>query len=473
MEYIYCADNYNNLECNLCPKTEGSRPFMPNSLIPISSPSTRLHQLVSMDRLQSQASQARAPDAESWTVLLPPELDGSRGLYRRANDENGSGADSDLDAIRVWLARCRSPATHRSYRKEAERFLLWALIECGKPLSSLNVADCQAFERFLRQVGSPEFGPRNQDWVGPVAPRSGDEWRPFQGPLARRSVNQALVICSSLMQWLKEVGYLRHNPFANMAIRQSERITIKADERFLNQEQVDYLLVFAAQLDDYVADSRNQAILYSLEPLEGESHVYRLPKRRAVWVNLQERLLCFLILYFQTGARISELVEARMGDLFLAQTGNESGWWLRLIGKGRKVRDVPLPNAIAAITRYRQYRGLPPYPGEGETAPLIAGAGSEKPIGAHALHNELKRFMWLVCRELALRGTPVQQSTWVPRLRKVTMHWARHSFASRLVNNDVPLPMVADLLGHSSIAITKIYTHFEKQDLFRQVKAST
>lgn len=448
-------------------------PFMPDSLMPISAPLIRLLQLVSIDRLQSHDDRAHRPAVEGCAVLLTPELDGSRGMYRRTNDENGSGANTDLEAIRVWLARCRSPATHRSYRKEVERFLLWALIECGKPLSSLNVADCQAFEHFLRQVGSAEFGPRNQVWVGPLAPRSRDEWRPFQGKLAHRSVNQALVICSSMMQWLKDVGYLRHNPFANMAIRQTERVTIKADERFLNQEQVEYLLTFAANLDDYAADKRNHDILYSLEPLEAESQIYRLPKRRAVWVNLQERLLCFLILYFQTGARISELAQAHMSDLYLAQTGDDSGWWLRLTGKGRKVRDVPLPNAMAAITRYRQYRGLSPYPRETENAPLIASAGSEKPIGTHALHNELKRFMWLVCRELTLRGNPVQQATWVPRFRKVTMHWARHSFASRLVNNDVPLPMVADLLGHSSIAITKIYTHFEKQDMFRKVKAST
>ncbi|MFY0022661.1 hypothetical protein ABTQ05_22290, partial [Acinetobacter baumannii] len=43
--------------------------------------------------------------------------------------------------------------TTRSYRKEAERFFLWATIERDKPLSSITTADCLAYQKFLNDLG--------------------------------------------------------------------------------------------------------------------------------------------------------------------------------------------------------------------------------------------------------------------------------------------------------------------------------
>ena len=55
-------------------------------------------------------------------------------------------ARDDLNAVRAWLARVADKkTTFENYRKEAERLLLWAIVQLGKPLSSLTHEDLQLF----------------------------------------------------------------------------------------------------------------------------------------------------------------------------------------------------------------------------------------------------------------------------------------------------------------------------------------
>ncbi|PMX90905.1 integrase, partial [Pseudomonas sp. GW460-13] len=59
-------------------------------------------------------------------------------------------AADDLAAVTAWLARyADSAATLSTYRREAERLLLWAVLQLGKPLSSLTHEDLLTYERFL------------------------------------------------------------------------------------------------------------------------------------------------------------------------------------------------------------------------------------------------------------------------------------------------------------------------------------
>jgi integrase/recombinase XerD len=64
---------------------------------------------------------------------LPAELDGRHGLNRAFGMRAQIAADHDIDAIKAWLARfVDSRATLDSYRKEAERLLLWSTVEFSK-----------------------------------------------------------------------------------------------------------------------------------------------------------------------------------------------------------------------------------------------------------------------------------------------------------------------------------------------------
>jgi hypothetical protein len=51
---------------------------------------------------------------------------------------------------------------------------------------------------------------------------------------------------------------------------------------------------------------------------------------------------------------------------------NDNNWWLKIYGKGRKVRDITVPlSLLSYLTRYRLYRGLNKLPAPGENHPII------------------------------------------------------------------------------------------------------
>jgi len=96
-------------------------------------------------------------------LSIPAELSGHEGGNRAPPGTiRQLAADNDLEAIVAWLGEFRdSPRTVRHYRKEAERLLLWSLLERGKALSSLNREDCMCYEDFL---ANPQPCER---WCGP------------------------------------------------------------------------------------------------------------------------------------------------------------------------------------------------------------------------------------------------------------------------------------------------------------------
>ena len=124
---------------------------------------------------------------------LPDTLDGRTGV-NRASGRRQIAADNDLEAVRAWLARVAgTKTTFENYRKEAERLLLWSIVQLGKPLSSLTHEDLLVYQRFLadpqpraRWVSGGENG------SGRKFAREDPRWRPFHGPLAASSQRQAV-----------------------------------------------------------------------------------------------------------------------------------------------------------------------------------------------------------------------------------------------------------------------------------------
>ena len=128
-------------------------------------------------------------------------------------------AGSDREAIDAWLeavsdsdGKPRSTATRRSYRKEAERLLLWAVLVRRNAISSLEEKDVQAYRDFLSEPPSDWCGPRHvQRW----SPR----WRPLEGPLSSAAIGQALTILHGLFAFWVHHAYVKTNPFAAPAVR--------------------------------------------------------------------------------------------------------------------------------------------------------------------------------------------------------------------------------------------------------------
>ena len=109
--------------------------------------------------------------------------------------------------------------------------------------------------------------------------------------------------------------------------------------------------------------------------------------------------------------------------------------FIRVIGKGNKERQVPLPQPVLAELRslwktHRDKRWLFPSPRQ------------EGPISRYAL--------WLTFKQ-AVRAAGIT--------RRITPHSLRHSYATRLLESGVDIRVVQILLGHARIGTTAIYTH--------------
>lgn len=362
-------------------------------------------------------------------VKLSPELDGSNGANRAIGNRPQITANTDADAIKVWLARYfDTKTTFDSYRKEAERLLLWSVIELGKPLSSLSHEDFLVYQRFLANPLPAERWIMSQRKVA----RDDPKWRPFAGPLSPTSQRQAIVILNGMFSWLVNAGYLAGNPLSLSRNRQRKakpRVTRFLDEDLWNEVKL------------------------TIESMPRETNREREHYQRVRWL--------FSLLYI-TGMRVSEVTQNSMGGFFCRKDkSSESRWWLEITGKGDKTRIVPATNELMLeLGRYRREMGLSLTPIEGETLPLLFPiGGKQRAITRSAVHLILKQIFNLTAKRLKDRGPDfIAQSA---RLEAASAHWMRHTAGSNMTSADMDIRHVRDNLGHESISTTNNYLHSE------------
>ena len=142
-------------------------------------------------------------------------------------------------------------------------------------------------------------------------------------------------------------------------------------------------------------------------------------------------------LLYGTGARISEIVSLNVSDVMKIDGGEVAN--LRLTGKGSKVRVVPLGSfARAALDQYL-VRIRPALINKDREALFLNDRGGRLS----------RQSMWTMVSEAAKRA---QIST------EVSPHSLRHSYATHLLDGGADVRVVQELLGHSSVTTTQIYT---------------
>lgn len=132
----------------------------------------------------------------------------SRGVLR--SDFTTLSVQSDAEAVAAWIAAKanRSINTAQSYRREAERLMLWASEVKDKALSELMLADFLEFAAFLSDPQPQEA------WISKKRHlRSSSQWRPFIGPLSVSSSRQAPIIVGSLFRYLHAKGGFEQNRY--------------------------------------------------------------------------------------------------------------------------------------------------------------------------------------------------------------------------------------------------------------------
>lgn len=166
------------------------------------------------ERARALVVMAAGSPVTPWeSIRVPHDVDGSSGIFRAPKRLCALEADNDWQAINAWLERHEAAETRRAYRREAERLLLWAIVERGKALSSLASEDAPAYRAFLRHPA-----PRVR-WVGPAQPRSFPGWRPFTGAMSPDTIAYALSVLRAMFRWLIAQRYVLANPFADLKVR--------------------------------------------------------------------------------------------------------------------------------------------------------------------------------------------------------------------------------------------------------------
>ena len=168
-------------------------------------------------------------------------------------------------------------------------------------------------------------------------------------------------------------------------------------------------------------------------------------------IGIRDRAL--LELLYATGARVSEAIQLDVDDL--ATLSPASGSILRLRGKGAKERIVPVGSfardALGAyLTRVR-----PDLATRGRATPKVFLGARGAPLS--------RQSAWLVIQAAAEKAQITAH---------VSPHTLRHSFATHLLQGGADVRVVQELLGHSSVATTQIYTHVTV-DTLRDVYATS
>ncbi|PKO49232.1 MAG: integrase [Betaproteobacteria bacterium HGW-Betaproteobacteria-4] len=372
-------------------------------------------------------------------VRLPDHLDGRAGGNRSTLGHAQIAAQTDIDALKAWLARfLDTRTTFDSYRKESERLLLWATLELGKPLSSLTHEDLLVYQRFL---SDPQPAERWVMKAGRKWSRFDPDWRPFAGPLAPTSQRQAIIILNTMFSWLVNAGYLAGNPLS--LSRQRQRKAKPRITRFLDDEL--WLEVKT-----------------TIETMPRETDREREHFHRVRWL--------FSLLYI-CGLRISEVIENSMGAFFCRRDSEgEERWWLEITGKGDKTRLVPATaELIVELSRYRRENGLTPVPLSGEPTPLLLPiGGKQRSLTRSAVHLIVKEVFNRTASRIRDRGVEFERLAHM--VEDASAHWMRHTAGSNMADS-MDLRHVRDNLGHSSISTTNTYLHTEDDQRHKETEA--
>ena len=148
---------------------------------------------------------------------------------------------------------------------------------------------------------------------------------------------------------------------------------------------------------------------------------------------------------YGAGLRLAELHGLNAGTIDYKRAS------VRVLGKGRKERVVPVTDsAVSAIREYLSARPAQPAPKAADTPLFTNGAGRR------LSRRQIER---IVSAELSA----------VTQQKKRSPHVLRHSFATHLLDRGADIRAVKELLGHSSLSTTQIYTHMSKEHLLRTV----
>jgi len=298
-----------------------------------------------------------------------------------------------------------------------EEFLNYLVAERGLSANSVEAygRDLDQFVSYLSERGKEILDVTSRLLRGYLA-------RLAEAGLAPRSGARKLSSIRMFLRYLNDTGRLSGDPGENIS---GPKLPRKLPE-VLSVEEVKAVLEAAHSSMDKVKSPRSDTEI-----------------RRAIALALRDHAM--LEVLYGAGLRISELINLKMGDLYLEEE------FLRIIGKGDKERVVPLGEpAINAVRRYRD--GVP-----GRSTLLRTSGQAKNVLFLNVRGGPLSRMgAWRIIHSY-VQAAGIKGH--------VTPHTFRHSFATHLLEGGADLRAVQEMLGHADISTTEIYTHVDRSYL--------
>lgn len=218
--------------------------------------------------------------------------------------------------------------------------------------------------------------------------------------LSPASVNREVSSVRSFFRWLRATGIVDNNPFLKIkTLKTPKRLPVWIPEKKM-EEITTYLLEQCGSGD--------------------------------LW---QRRNALIVLLFYSCGIRLAELTGIRTDDIA------DDFRSLRVHGKGDKTRVVPLPEMVAGILKrhVEEISASDIWKSDNKSVFLTEKGGS---ISRAGVYN-------VVRAELENMGVQGKRSP----------HVLRHTFATHMLDNGADMREIQELLGHTSLAATQVYTH--------------
>ena len=227
------------------------------------------------------------------------------------------------------------------------------------------------------------------------------------GAVGVRTVKRRISALRSFYKYLRREGLVSKNPAAVLVLPKAS----KPLPKFFREEEMGRLLDDVMTGDEF-QDRRDKLIID---------------------------------LFYQTGVRVSELVEIKDSDIDMGRG------MLRVFGKRRKERLIPIGGKLLKeIEAHKAKRNTEVR----KTFDLFVRKNGEK-MYRRGVYDVVHRSL-----------------TKVSSLKKRSPHVLRHTFASTMLNNGADIYAVKALLGHSSLAATEVYTHSSFAKLIKTYKTA-
>ncbi|MEI8032061.1 MAG: tyrosine recombinase XerC [Chlorobiaceae bacterium] len=232
--------------------------------------------------------------------------------------------------------------------------------------------------------------------------------------LQPRSIARHLASLKGFYRWLNESGESDNQVFSSIATPK-----------------------FPRRVPGFLTEQQTEKLFDSLIPSAGDEASGTSTPEEAFVVGRDRAILELL---YGCGLRVSELAGLKVEDLDMA------GGFVKLTGKGSKQRIVPVGKpALLALKNYFEVRlNFFRIKGDGDRGKLayLFVTSKGKKIYPVLVQRLTRRYLLLVTEQ-----------------KKKNPHILRHSFATHLLNSGADLKSVSEMLGHSNLSTTEIYTH--------------